>query len=324
MGTGDVSLARSASRNVDVGDVTRALHAALAAGLRVVDVAPEPDSEQLVGEAVRALRLRDEAFVVCRVPALASARDVLSERLPVRYVQDRVEAALRATRLDVLPLVLLQVRAFWRSSTAWPELLGMCARLAREGKLLHTGALVGAIEEDTPQLVEDGFAAIAVELSLCARAAEPVIAAAKAKEVAVLARHPLAGGALAGTLGPGVRLAIDDDRRVLDDRMLERMAVLAAKLAPLVKQVPPAARSCDAARAALEAARRPPHIECDTLAELALRFVLDRGVIALPRLHRADHVTPALLAGSASPLSTSAHLFSILDELEVSSDRQPA
>ena len=42
---------------------------------------------------------------------------------------------------------------------------------------------------------------------------------------------------------------------------------------------------------------------CNSIAELALRAVIDRGVIALPRLHRREHLIDALAATMAGPLS---------------------
>jgi diketogulonate reductase-like aldo/keto reductase len=39
-----------------------------------------------------------------------------------------------------------------------------------------------------------------------------------------------------------------------------------------------------------------------TLAELALRFVLDAGAVALPRLHRREHLVETMLATAAPPL----------------------
>ena len=109
-----------------------------------------------------------------------------------------------------------------------------------------------------------------------------------------------------------MRLSPDDDRLELDDRELTQIAVGVAKLARFVKHVPPAARSCDPAKAQLENNPRLPHLEADTIAELALRAVIDRGAIALPRIHRHPHVIAALLAGSAPPLSTPEQIFSTL------------
>jgi aryl-alcohol dehydrogenase-like predicted oxidoreductase len=296
IGSGDICLARSAARRVDHGQVARTLHAALEAGLDLVDASP--DAEELAGDAIRSLRLRDRAILATRVPAIGT-RDVLSERLPARYIQDRVERTLRATHLDALPLVQLPVRAFWRSSSAWPELAGTAARLVREGKVLRWGAIVDAIEDDTAQLADEPWlVSLAVPFSLCARAAEPLLAT----RLTILARQPLAGGALAGTLGPGVRLPPDDDRTDLDDRELAQIAVEAARLSRYVKHVPPAARSCDPAKAQLEKNPRLPHVESDTLADLALRAVIDRGAVALPRLHRPEHIPLAMMAAASPPL----------------------
>src|SRR4051812_23242484 len=120
VGLGDVSLARTSKRGRDPAEAIRRVSEALDRGLDVIDVAPEDDSERAVGEAVRALRLRDRAIITTRVPALAG-RDLVG-CLPVGYVLERVEASLRATKLDVLPLVQLPLRAAWRGSSAWPEL----------------------------------------------------------------------------------------------------------------------------------------------------------------------------------------------------------
>jgi aryl-alcohol dehydrogenase-like predicted oxidoreductase len=279
------------------------VHAALEAGLDVLETAE--DAEALVGGAVRDLRVRDRVVVACRVPALApaGARPGLVDRLPAGHVRARVEAALRATRLDAIPLVQLELQATWRASSAWPELTGACARLVREGKVLAWSAWLEAIADDSSELcAEDWLVALSVPLNLCERGAEPLVAAAADRGRAVLARRPLAGGALAGALGPGVQLRPSDDRRMLTDRELARMAVAAAKLAAFTSHVPAAAHTCDASRAQLENNPRDRERHAATIAELALRWVLDRGAIALPRLHRREHVAEAVRAAAAPPL----------------------
>jgi aryl-alcohol dehydrogenase-like predicted oxidoreductase len=296
IGSGDICLARSAARRVDHGQVARTLHAAITAGLELLDAAP--DAEEVAGDAIRSLRVRDRVILATRIPAIGT-RDVLSDRLPARYIQDKVERTLRATRLDAIPLAQLPVRAFWRTSSAWPELAGTAARLVREGKVLRWGAILDTIEDDTAQLAdEEWLTTLAVPFSLCARAAEPLLAT----RLTILARHPLAGGALAGTLGPGVGLPPDDDRNDLDERELAQAATRVAWLARYVKRTPPAARSCDPAKAQLEKNPRLPHLEADTVAELALRAIIDRGAVALPRLHRPEHVPLAMLAAASPPL----------------------
>lgn len=310
IGGGDLCLATSAARGVAARDVERALHEAIEFGITLFDVAGDTDSERLAGETVRAQRARDRVVVATRVPILAELpgapkRDVLRERLPTAYVQDRVEASLRATRLEVLPLAQLPLRPAWLASPAWPELAGTCARLVREGKVFAWGAMLDEPGDDAaPALVaEPWLAALSVVYHLCERGAEALFAAAAKRELPILARQPLAGGALAGGFGPGVHLPPRDDRQALDDDALERIAVAIAKLAALVKREPPAARSSDAARRIVERAGRPDHLECDDVAELALRFVIDRGAIALPRLHRREHLLPGIAAAAAPPLS---------------------
>ncbi|MDQ3337068.1 MAG: aldo/keto reductase [Myxococcota bacterium] len=304
VGCGDVRLATAAARGRDRSDVTRALHEALSFGIKLVEVSEEADAERLCGDAIRTLRLRDTVVLASRmntVPPIPGRpnRDVLPERLPAGYVQERIEATLRTTKLDAIPLVQLPVRAAWRASTAWPELAGMCARLAREGKVMHYAAFLDEVEGAEEFVNEPWLVALNVEYNACNRAAAPLLDG----KVPLLARHPLAGGALAGMLGPSVRLTPRDDRRAIDERTLERVAAAIATLTPLVKRESPAARSCEAAKAALErAGKRGEDIEVTNVAELALRYVCDRA-IALPRLHDHQHLADAIVAASAPPLS---------------------
>jgi aryl-alcohol dehydrogenase-like predicted oxidoreductase len=409
IGAGDVSLTRSAARGIDAHDLARATAATLEAGIDVVDIAPEDDSERLVGDVLRALRLRDRALPITRVPALAATpatpgttRDLLRERLPLRYLVDRIERTLRAIRLDALPVALVELHGSWRDSPTWPEFVDGCARLVRDGKVLAYGAYIDRIDDQAASLLEESWlVAMSIPYSLCERAAEPlitralelrvktddakptdkpaappaldadptlaaaaasdpniamllatsmetgkpaslasppsrnyslvdpllaandpVVAAAlardpklaaalgislprgAARDIAILARRPLAGAALAGTLGPGVKLRKDDDR-ALDRETLERIALGVAKLAALVKDTPPAARSSESAKAQLERNRRRDDVECQNLPELALRFAIDHGTIPLPRLHRPEHITDALAATIAPPLPKS-------------------
>jgi len=207
-----------------------------------------------------------------------------------------------------VPLALLAIRADWRDHTAWAELRGTCERLIGAGKVLGWAAALDPADDSAARIVDEPWlSAIAAPLALCQRAALPLLAAAAARPIAMLARFPLAGGALAGGIGPGMKLHPTDDRTALDDGTLERCAVVAAQLAALVKREPEVARSCAAARAAHEAMRRPDHLECMTIAELALRFVIDRGAIALPRLHRPEYVREALACAIAAPLSAALH-----------------
>ena len=414
VGSGNVCLPISGGRGLRASDVEHALHETIAFGVTLIDVAAHADSEKLVGQVVRDQRARDRVVVATHVPLLGTLldarpgppRDLLRERLPMPYLQHRVDTALLATRLDALPLVQLPLRPAWLTSPAWPELVGTCARLVQEGKVLTWAAWlddlddlgdlgdlgdlesianhadrVEAVERTTPGglivladltalepyeeaarlagpparttaadrdgrharldhadaasrapldhpgsasagtatvaglLAEPWLAAVAVTYQLCDRRAEPLFAAAAARKLPVLAHHPLAGGALAGALAPGVRLPPRDDRNALGAAELERIAVGVARLTGLVKRAPPAATASAAAREAAERAARtrPEHVHCGDVAELALRVAIDRAGIALPRLHRRDHLLPAIAAAAAPPLP--ADLLAEIDQI---------
>ena len=282
VGCGDVSLARAAARGVEAREVEAALCEAIERGVTIVEVADEEDARRMVGGVVRALGARDRVVVACHV------RAALKLAAPV-------EAALRALRLDAPGLWLLD------SAKPSADLAGAADELRRAGKALRWGVALDSLDEIAN---EKWLCAVALPTNLCERVDYQ-------GPHAWLARRPLAGGALAGTLGPGAKLARTDDRRELAS---ERVAVAVAKLAPYVKREPPAARSCDAARAQLEKNVRIADVRCETLAELALRYVIDRGAIALPRLHRREHVAEAIAAAFAPPLSYPERIFSIIDE----------
>jgi aryl-alcohol dehydrogenase-like predicted oxidoreductase len=296
IGVGEVSPAIAAKRGVD--GIDRIVAEAIERGLDIVDAAE--DGELVVGAAIRSLHARDRVIVVTHIPALAEkpgfGRDIVHDRLPSDYVRERVYASLRATKLEALPLAMVPVAGAWRESRAWHELVDTCARLVYEGNVQRWGA---TLLDPADPVLEPWLAAVEVRFSACAREAATTITAAFEAKLAVLAREPLAGGALAGDLGPGRAFKPTDDRRDID---LERVAIGVAKLARLVQVAPPAARSSALAKQAFETTPLAEIRDCATVAELALRYVIDRGVIAMPRLHRREHIADALRFGAAEPL----------------------
>jgi aryl-alcohol dehydrogenase-like predicted oxidoreductase len=161
-------------------------------------------------------------------------------------------------------------------------------------------------------LDEPWLATLAVEVSMCRGDAFALLAAAAGKKP-VLALHPLEGGALAGTLGPGASLAPLDDRRALTPAQLEAIAVGVAKLSSRVKREPPTARASAAARTITDSAQRPPNVMVTTLAELALRYVIDRGAVAMPRIHTGEALGELIACGNSEPLPKA--LIAKIDEL---------
>src|SRR5580698_7705115 len=130
-GCGDVNLARAAARGVDAREVEQAVGDALERGVAVVEVAREDGSERLVGEAVRALRARDRAVVATRID--------IGWRWRPEVFHAQLEASLRATRLDVLPLVVVALDADLLAVREWHEIADLCAQRTKAGDVVRWG-----------------------------------------------------------------------------------------------------------------------------------------------------------------------------------------
>jgi aryl-alcohol dehydrogenase-like predicted oxidoreductase len=308
-GWGGVSLARAAARGVVAADVERSVGEALESGLGLVDVIRDDDSERVVGNAVRALRARDRATVATHVE--------VGWRWQPEAFHRAIEGSLRATRLEPLPLVQIAIDHDLFAKREWAEIAETCAMRTKAGDVVRWAAVIERDPREPPldpeatasearricaELASHRFVAIQLAFNLCEREGVSLLDAARGAGLGVLALRPLAGGALAGTLAPGVALPPNDDRRGWDEALLERIALGAAKLAAHTQIVPPAARATAAARAQLERNPRLPDRPCRTLAELALRFVIDRGTIAMPGLHRREWISDAIAAANAPPL----------------------
>lgn len=307
-------------RGVEPRAVQRVLCEAIDAGVELVDTSPVwGDSEALVGDAVRSMRARDRVVVATQVPqaparaAWISRDPRLQHILPAAWVQESVESSLRATRLEVLPLVQLAAADGWHDdwlgASAWPELRGTMERLVFEGKVLRWGVIAGAAEtpsalEIADILDEPVIGTIQLAFDLFDRRAAPLLARAARAKVGVIVRAALGGGALGGELGATTQFPpLDARHQRFDLARRAEIALRIARLATLVGSVPPAATSSNEARAVTEpAARRKPgidDIEIDTVAELALRFLLDRPEIA------------TVLVGMRSPAHLHANLAAI-------------
>jgi aryl-alcohol dehydrogenase-like predicted oxidoreductase len=264
----------------------------------------------LVGNAVRALRARDRVIVTTHLDIGWKWRPELFHRT--------IEASLRATRLEPLPLVQIAIDHDLFAKREWAEIAETCAMRSKAGDVVRWAATIERDPREPAPEPEDaanegrricgslaahGFVAVQLVFNLCQREGLHIVDAARGAGLAVLAHQPLAGSGLAGTLGPGASLAVHDDRRAWEPSLLDRIALGVAKLAPYVKVEPPAARATAAARSQLERNPRLPDRPCRTLAELALRFVIDRGAIAMPRLHRREWIAEAIAAASAPTLA---------------------
>jgi len=278
------ALALSAAwRPRDAEDGARALRHALerSVDLIVVDPGHERARERLVGAAVRDLRLRDRVVVATRVAAAAHG-----PALAARAVQAQLEDALRATRLDVIPLVLLPWTDRHLQAPWWPETRGTLDRLIREGKALAWGLEPDApVAADQPVLglSEPLLDAIAIRHDVLAG---PMPAAlldgARRHEAGVIVTGPLHEGLLGGAWHGKTRFAPDDPRA--DRWTPDAIAAGLARARPLV---------------------RLARDETDSLAELALRWCLAPAEVTAvaPVMRTPAQVDDGLRAADGRALS---------------------
>ncbi|NGN68759.1 aldo/keto reductase [Streptomyces sp. A7024] len=204
----------------------RALHAALDAGVSLLDTADMYGpftNEHLVGRVLK--ERRGEAFVSTKVGLLVGEQHIVANGRP-GYVRRACDASLRRLQTDVIDLYQLH-----RADPEVPveETWGAMAELVREGKVRALGlCAVGArgasrragadLHDGTlGQLrrVQQEFPVSAVEAELSVWSPEALGALVpwcEARGVGFLAAMPLGHGFLTGRLTPGEGFEPDDVR----------------------------------------------------------------------------------------------------------------
>jgi len=198
--------------SVDDGQSMRALHAAIDAGVNFIDTADvygDGRSERLVAR-LRRERRRDRIWVATK----AGRR--LPAQVPEGYTRanlvEWVERSLR--NLDTDAIDLLQLHCPPAAIYDWPDVFEALDDLVRDGKLRYYGASVETCDEALRAMRHPAVQTIQIIFNLLrTKPAEIVLPEARARQVGILARVPLASGVLTGKLGPDSSFAPDDHRR---------------------------------------------------------------------------------------------------------------
>jgi myo-inositol catabolism protein IolS len=273
-------------RQVDSIAGRDALRYALERGVDLVVCDPfhERVIESIVGEVVKELRARDRAIVTTRATTIHP-----------KAMQPQVEQSLRATRLEAIPLVLLDWddRAFY--DPTWLETRYALERLVRAGKVLRWGLTPRPglpVDEIRLGVSESILEVVAIPYNLLARTGmDAVLDSAKRHDAGVIAMQPLHAGLLGGGWNRKTIFGPTDWRaeKWPPAKIVEALAPV-AKLAPLATQ------------------------ETDSLAELALRVVVQHEAFACvaPSMHTRAQVDVALRIGDGRRLG--APLLQRIDE----------
>ena len=186
-----------------------AMHAAVDAGVTFFDTADvygDGRSERLVGQL---LRDRDESLIVAtkfgrRVPLDLSL-----------YTYDNFRAWLERSRenLGVETVDLVQLHSLPWETYYRPSVFEACDRLVEEGLVRAYGVSVEKVEEALKAIEHPGVSTVQIIFNVFRqRPAGLFFEQARARDVGVIARVPLASGLLTGKLTRESTFAPDDHR----------------------------------------------------------------------------------------------------------------
>jgi aryl-alcohol dehydrogenase-like predicted oxidoreductase len=288
--------------HVEEGDAFAALNEALDRGMTFIDTADvygDGRSEKLIARVLKE-RTGERPFVATkagrRLPAQTAAgysRDNLTAWI------DRSLKNLEVDTLDLVQLHCPPTDLYYR-----PEVFGILDDLVRTGKIRNYGVSVERVEEALKAIEFPGVVSVQIIFNVFRlRPADVFFDLAKRRNVAIIARVPLASGLLAGKFKAATKFEESDHRQF--NRHGEAFDV-----GETFSGVP-----YDVGLAAVEKIR--PLIGGGTMAQLALRWILmfDAVTVVIPGARNAAQARANAEAAKLPPLKpeTMAELKAIYD-----------
>jgi aryl-alcohol dehydrogenase-like predicted oxidoreductase len=290
--------------DVEEGDAVAALNAALDAGVTFIDTADvygDGRSERIVAKVLNA-RGRDGVFVATKAGRRLPQQTV--EGYTYENLSGWIDRSLR--NLEVETLDLVQLHCPPTDLYYHPEAFEALDRIKRDSKIRDYGVSVERIEEALKAIEYPGVASIQIIFNIFRqRPSGLFFEAAKKRNVAIIARVPLASGLLTG------KLKADSTFDDSDHRKFNRHGE-AFDVGETFSGVP-----YEAGLAAVERIR--PLVRGDAaMAQLALRWILmfDAVTVVIPGAKNAAQARSNALAADLPPLPDAdmARLKAIYDE----------
>ncbi|MFM8282836.1 MAG: aldo/keto reductase [Planctomycetaceae bacterium] len=195
----------------DEGESMAALHAALDAGINFFDTADvygDGLSERLIA---RLRRERPEPFLVATKAGrrLSPHRAAGYDAANLGAFVERSLANLQVEAIDLLQLHCPPTEVYYR-----PEVFGVLDDLVAAGKIRAYGVSVEKVEEALKAIEYPGVRSVQIIVNCFRlRPTELFFEQAMRRDVAVIARVPLASGMLTGRLRPETTFPADDHRQ---------------------------------------------------------------------------------------------------------------
>jgi aryl-alcohol dehydrogenase-like predicted oxidoreductase len=279
--------------SVDDGESLAAMHAAVDAGVNIIDTADvygDGHSERLVGQL---LRERSERLVV----ATKFGRRVPLDVANYTYESFRDWIERSRENLGVETVDLVQLHSLPWETYYTPSVFDACDRLVEEGLIRAYGVSVEKVEEALKAIEYPGVATVQIIFNVFRqRPAGLFFDRAVERDVGVIARVPLASGMLTGKFTRDTQFAADDHRAY--NRHGEAFDV-----GETFSGV-----DFETGLAAVEELR-PLVPEGATLAQLALRWILDFDAVAttIPGAKSPEQARANAAAADLPPLSPATH-----------------
>jgi aryl-alcohol dehydrogenase-like predicted oxidoreductase len=188
-----------------------ALNRAIDLGVNFIDTADvygDGHSEKLIAK-LRKNRPHDTIFVATK----AGRR--LPSQTPDGYTRANLTAWVERSlqNLEVTALDLLQLHCPHSAVYDMPEVFGILDDLVQAGKLRYYGVSVETVDEALRAVRHPNVQSVQIIFNMFRlKPTEEFFAAAKDKQVGIIARVPLASGLLTGKLTKGSTFAADDHR----------------------------------------------------------------------------------------------------------------
>ncbi len=192
-------------------DAKATLHAALDDGITFIDTADvygDGRSERIIAE-VLAEREGPRPFVATKAGRRLSPHT--AEGYTGANIESFIDRSLKNLAVDCLDLVQLHCPPTPVYSDT--RLFDALEAIRAKGKIAHYGVSVETVEEALTAITHPGVVSVQIIYNLFRmKPAERFFAAARARNVAVIARVPLASGLLTGKMTAQSQFAADDHR----------------------------------------------------------------------------------------------------------------
>lgn len=281
----------SAWGDVSEADGQAALSAALDAGMTFIDTADvygDGRSEKIIAEVLDG-RGGPRPFVATKAGRRLDPHTV--EGYTQKNLEAFIDRSLKNLKVESLDLVQLHcppTEAYWR-----PEVFEAVDKIQKSGKIKAYGVSVEKVEEALKAIEFPNVVSVQIIYNLFRqRPADLFFKEAKRKNIAVIARVPLASGLLSGKINEDTQFAADDHRAF--NRHGEAFDV-----GETFAGVP-----LEAGLQAVEEIRKliPKGA---SMAQLALRWILmeDAVTVVIPGARNADQAKANAEAAALAPLS---------------------